>query len=60
VGTYTIIPTTATDQVGRIHDKMPMAIAKTNWDDWPNPRRNNDVEDILALITPPVARPRRC
>lgn len=37
VSTYTIITTTVTDEVGRIHDRMPMAIAKAHWDDWLDP-----------------------
>jgi putative SOS response-associated peptidase YedK len=38
---FTIITTTATDDVGRIHDRMPMAVTPDNWDQWldPPPRR---------------------
>jgi putative SOS response-associated peptidase YedK len=52
VPTYTIITTTATDSVGRIHDRMPMAITPDHWADWLNPR-NHDVDQIRALMAPP-------
>ncbi|TCM42763.1 SOS response associated peptidase (SRAP) [Kribbella sp. VKM Ac-2568] len=51
--TYTIIAITATDEVGRIHDRMPMAIAKAHWDDWLDPR-NQATDDLLALMAPPL------
>jgi putative SOS response-associated peptidase YedK len=53
VPTYTIITTTATDEVGRIHDRTPMTIAKANRDDWLDPR-NHATEDVLALMRPPL------
>jgi putative SOS response-associated peptidase YedK len=53
VETYTIITTTATDSVGRIHDRMPMAIAPGDWADWLDPR-NQDVDGLHALMAPPV------
>lgn len=53
VRSYTIITTTATDDVGRIHDRMPMAIAPENWTDWLDPR-NQDVDDLRALMAPPL------
>lgn len=49
---FTIITTTATDVVGRIHDRMPMAIAPEHWDAWLDPRLN-DVEQSRALMAPP-------
>jgi putative SOS response-associated peptidase YedK len=53
VPTYTIITTTATDSVGRIHDRMPMAITADNWDAWLDPR-NTDVDHIRELMAPPL------
>lgn len=53
VRSYTIITTTATDDVGRIHDRMPMAIAPENWSDWLDPR-NQDVDDLRTLMAPPL------
>lgn len=53
IRSYTIITTTATHAVGRIHDRMPMAIAKANWADWLDPR-NQSTQDVLALMAPPI------
>ncbi|WP_199235009.1 SOS response-associated peptidase [Kribbella sp. VKM Ac-2568] len=53
VPTYTIITTTATDSVGRVHDRMPMAIAPDHWGEWLDPR-NHDVDQLRALMEPPV------
>ncbi|HWD78620.1 MAG TPA: SOS response-associated peptidase [Kribbella sp.] len=50
--TFTIITTTATDDVGHIHDRMPMTVAKKDWQAWLDPRLN-DVDDIRALMAPP-------
>ena len=35
--TAAIITTSATDDVGEIHDRMPMVIARDQWDDWLDP-----------------------
>src|ERR1700722_5876019 len=35
--TATIITTTAADEVGQIHDRMPMTIAPGSWADWLDP-----------------------
>ena len=51
--TFTIITTTATDAVGHIHDRMPMTIAKKDWERWLDPRVD-DVEEIRGLMTPPA------
>jgi putative SOS response-associated peptidase YedK len=53
ISTYTIITTTATDSVGRIHDRMLMAITPDNWAAWLDPR-NHDVDQLLSLMAPPV------
>ncbi|MER7244671.1 SOS response-associated peptidase [Kribbella sp. NPDC000426] len=53
VPTYTIITTTATDSVGRIHDRMPMAITPDRWDEWLDPR-NHDVDQLRSLLAPPA------
>lgn len=41
----------ATDDVGRVHDRMPMAVAKDNWQKWLDPRTSAD--DAKELMTPP-------
>jgi putative SOS response-associated peptidase YedK len=48
---YTIIATTATDSVGRIHDRMPMAITPDHWDEWLDPR---NVDRLRSLMAPPA------
>ena len=53
VPTYTIITTTATDSVGRIHDRMPMAIAPGSWAEWLD-SRNHDGDQLRGLMAPPV------
>ncbi|MFD7161130.1 SOS response-associated peptidase [Kribbella sp. NPDC059898] len=53
VPTYTIVTTTATDSVGRIHDRMPMAIAPDHWDAWLDPR-NRNVDELRGLMAPPA------
>jgi len=49
--TTTIITTRAPDEIGLIHDRMPMIIDRGGWDDWLNPG-NNDVADLQALLIP--------
>lgn len=49
--TGSIITTQATDEIGRIHDRTPMAIAPENWADWLNPANNNK-ELMLAVMQP--------
>jgi len=50
--TYTIITTEATDDVGLIHDRMPMIIRPSNWAAWLDPTMT-DVDTALALMAPP-------
>ncbi|MCW2896199.1 MAG: hypothetical protein QOH87_4159 [Trebonia sp.] len=46
-----IITTQATDEIGRIHDRTPMAIAPESWADWLDPA-NNDKELMLSVMRP--------
>jgi putative SOS response-associated peptidase YedK len=52
--TATIITTTATDEVGQIHDRMPMVIDPASWQDWLDPD-NNDAAGVRQLLVPAVA-----
>lgn len=45
--TCTIITTDAVDHLGRIHDRMPLAIAEADWDRWLDPDRPAPA-DLLA------------
>lgn len=49
--TATIITTTAPDELGEIHDRMPMVIDQASWMDWLDPG-NTDVADVRALLAP--------
>jgi putative SOS response-associated peptidase YedK len=49
--TATIITTSAPDELGMIHDRMPMIIDPAGWADWLDPA-NSDVADVRALLSP--------
>ena len=52
--TAVIITTRAEDEVGRIHDRMPMVIEPERWDDWLDPG-DNDPARVRALLAPAAA-----
>jgi putative SOS response-associated peptidase YedK len=49
--TATVITTSAPDELGMIHDRMPMIIDPAHWADWLDPA-NDDVADVRALLSP--------
>jgi len=49
--TATIITTRAEDEVGRIHDRMPMVIEPDRWSDWLDPTAAS-TEALHGLMTP--------
>jgi putative SOS response-associated peptidase YedK len=49
--TATIITTSAPDELGMIHDRMPMIIEPDRWSDWLDPG-NSDVADLKSLLSP--------
>ena len=49
-----IITTTAPDEAGRIHDRMPMVIDPAQWGDWLDPA-NNDPSRVHPLLLPAAA-----
>ncbi|MGH3069435.1 MAG: SOS response-associated peptidase [Streptosporangiaceae bacterium] len=49
--TATIITTRAQDEVGRIHDRMPMVIEPDRWADWLDPAATS-AEALHGLLTP--------
>ncbi|MEU9795927.1 SOS response-associated peptidase [Streptomyces sparsogenes] len=51
--TCTIITTEATDAAGRIHPRMPLALAPDHYDAWLDPRRE-DADGLRALLTRPA------
>jgi putative SOS response-associated peptidase YedK len=52
--TATIITTSAPDELGEIHDRMPMVIDPARWADWLDPA-NTEVSDVHALLVPAAA-----
>ena len=51
--TYAIITTTATDDIGHLHDRMPMTVTPDNWTNWLDPRTKPD--HAFALMASPPA-----
>jgi putative SOS response-associated peptidase YedK len=49
--TATVITTSAPDDLGKIHDRMPMVIAPDRWSDWLDPACD-DPADLMALLAP--------
>ena len=48
----TVITTSATDEVGPLHDRMPMSVPAENWSAWLDPGFGSDAR---ALLTVPVS-----
>lgn len=51
--TCTVITTEASDEVGRIHDRMPMTIVPANWEQWLDP--NIGADAASGLLAPAMA-----
>jgi putative SOS response-associated peptidase YedK len=49
--TATIITTSAPDELGTIHDRMPMVIQPDSWADWLDPAAD-DTAGLMALLAP--------
>jgi putative SOS response-associated peptidase YedK len=52
--TAAIITTQATDDVGQIHDRMPMVITREHWADWLDPD-NTEPGQLQAAMLPAMA-----
>jgi putative SOS response-associated peptidase YedK len=52
--TTTIITTSAPDELGHIHDRMPMIIDPASWGDWLDPA-NHEIADLRSLLAPAAA-----
>jgi len=46
-----VITTEAADELGRIHDRMPMLVEPSNWDRWLDPRVG-DPRELSRLLVP--------
>jgi putative SOS response-associated peptidase YedK len=53
--TATIITTAATDDVGRIHDRMPVVVSEQDWGSWLDPTVDQDA--VRELMLPAQAVP---
>lgn len=53
--TATVITTAAADEVGHLHDRMPMAVARQNWDAWLDPHFGDDPHGLLTVPAPSLA-----
>jgi putative SOS response-associated peptidase YedK len=53
--TATIITTSAPDELGQIHDRMPMVIQPDRWADWLDPA-GDDPADVMPLLVPAAAQ----
>lgn len=51
VWSATVITTQAEDDLGRIHDRMPMLVEPQGWDAWLDPELT-DPEEVRALLVP--------
>lgn len=49
--TVTIITTSATDELGRIHDRMPMCVRPEQWGAWLDPEQTDSARAV-GLLTP--------
>jgi putative SOS response-associated peptidase YedK len=54
VWTTTVITTAATDEVGRIHDRMPMIVEPKSWEAWLDPGIT-DADEVRRLLEPAMA-----
>jgi putative SOS response-associated peptidase YedK len=54
IWTTTVITTAATDDVGRIHDRMPMIVEPKSWEAWLDPAIT-DADEVLRLLEPAMA-----
>jgi putative SOS response-associated peptidase YedK len=54
ITTCTVITTEAPDDLGRIHDRMPMVVRPEKWDAWLDPATQNP-DDLAELLVPAMA-----
>lgn len=50
--TASVITTSATDEVGHIHDRMPMTVPRANWAAWLDPQFPTDARSLLTVPAP--------
>ncbi len=50
--TCTVLTTSAEDEVGRIHDRMPLLVEEQRWQSWLDPRTGDDPDALRSLLVP--------
>jgi putative SOS response-associated peptidase YedK len=50
--TCTVITTSAEDDLGRIHDRMPMLVERERWEAWLDPESGHDTRELLVPAAP--------
>ncbi len=53
----TIITTDAADDLGWVHDRMPMTVPRERWSDWLDPGLTDGEAAVGMLVTPPGLSP---
>ncbi|WP_040284120.1 SOS response-associated peptidase [Tessaracoccus massiliensis] len=53
LSTTTILTTEATDDLGWVHDRMPMVVPRDSWDDWLDPTLT-DARAAVSMLTAPL------
>jgi putative SOS response-associated peptidase YedK len=51
-----VLTTTATDDLGRIHDRMPLLVEKERYDEWLDPAAE-DADSLTGLLVPAAPGP---
>ena len=52
--TCTIVTTAANPVVAPVHDRMPVVLPPSTWDEWLDPA-NDDMDDLTRLLVPAAA-----
>ena len=50
----TVITTSSSDALGRIHDRMPLVVSKDDWEQWLDPDLQ-EIDKVQPLLVPAVA-----
>lgn len=58
--TFAILTRSAPDELGRIHDRMPLILPRDMWEEWLDPTLEDprSVHEMIAAVPDPLLRPR--
>lgn len=54
-GTFTVITTTAVDQAGQVHDRMPVFLSASDAEAWMRETPEEALQRLLSVTVPPIA-----